>query len=82
MKDTIQINSIDANHFIIARVMEEVVDRANLEERERSLKMQIEALEDQLDTLKKNLKTVQDALKHGKGHSTKEINNIKAVGDR
>jgi SMC interacting uncharacterized protein involved in chromosome segregation len=84
MKDTLNIKQKtgSANHYVIERVMEETINRANLEERKRNLEVQIEGIKDQLGTLEANLKVVTSALDTGKGRTSKEIKDSKAVGGK
>jgi hypothetical protein len=80
MRDNLRIKQTDATHFEIRRTMTETVNRANMEDRKRTLEMQIETLTDQLDTLKNNLAAVNDALKNGLGQTEKNVE-AKAVGE-
>jgi uncharacterized coiled-coil protein SlyX len=80
MRDNIRIKSTSPLHYEIRRTMSEVINRSNLEDRKKNLEMQIEAQEDALDTMKRNLAAINDALATGRGETEKETKQ-KSVGD-
>ncbi len=64
MRDNVSIRpNKEKTHFTVTRVLEETVNRSDLEERVRRLRMEIEGLDEQRELLQKNLKITEDALK-------------------
>jgi len=64
MRDNVSIRpNKEKTHFTVTRVLEETVDRAQLEERVKRIEMELEGMAEQRELLEKNLKITKDALK-------------------